>query len=89
MEDKKISSERLSPWWRNSVILILVVGFAVLIWVAARSYKDAPPIPERVLSQTGETIFTREDILTGQQGFSEVRLDGKWYDLGTWRLPGT
>ncbi|MGD0914875.1 MAG: nitric-oxide reductase large subunit [Thermodesulfobacteriota bacterium] len=69
MENKKISSERLSPWWRNSVIIILVVGFAVLIWVAATSYKNAPPIPERVLDQTGETIFTREDILGGQQVF--------------------
>ena len=23
--------ERLSPWWRNSVILVLVAGFAVLV----------------------------------------------------------
>jgi len=74
MEDKKISSEKLSPWWRNSVILILVVGFAVLIWIAVRSYKDAPPIPEKVLTQTGETIFTREDILTGQQVFLKYGL---------------
>jgi nitric oxide reductase subunit B len=74
MKDKKISSEKLSPWWRNSVIIILVVGFAVLTWVAVRSYKDAPPIPERVLSQTGETIFTREDILTGQQVFLKYGL---------------
>jgi len=74
MEDKKISSDVLSPWWRNSVILILLVGFAVLIWVAVRSYKDAPPIPEKVLSQTGETIFTHEDILTGQQVFLKYGL---------------
>ena len=74
MEDKKISSDALSPWWRNSVIFILVVGFAVLIWLAVRSYKDAPPIPEKVLTQTGETIFTREDILTGQQVFLKYGL---------------
>ena len=74
MKDKKILSEQLSPWWRNSVILILVVGFGVLIWVAARSYRDAPPIPEKVLTQTGDTIFTREDILAGQQVFLKYGL---------------
>jgi nitric oxide reductase subunit B len=60
---------KLSPRWRNSVILILVLGFAVLTWMSVRSYVDAPPIPARVVSPTGETIFTRDDILAGQQVF--------------------
>jgi len=74
MEENKISSETLSPWWRYSVILVLVLGFAVLIWVTAKSYTNAPPIPERVLSSTGETTFTREDILAGQQVFLKYGL---------------
>ena len=74
MEDKEISSETLSPWWRNAVILVLVIGFAVLIWMAFRSYSDAPPIPEKVVSSTGKTIFTREDILDGQQVFLKYGL---------------
>lgn len=61
--------ETLSPWWRNSVILVLVIGFTILIWIAVRSYQDAPPIPDRVVSGDGATIFTRDDILTGQQVF--------------------
>ena len=61
--------ERLSPWWRNAVILVLVVGFAVLTWISVRSYVDAPPIPERATNQAGETIFTRDDIVAGQQVF--------------------
>lgn len=74
MEDKKVSSDTLSPWWRNSVIIVLVVGFAVLIWVAAKSYTNAPPIPEKVGSPTGETIFTGEEILAGQQVFLKYGL---------------
>jgi len=69
MDDKKISSEKLSPWWRNSVIIVLVLGFGILIWMSAKSYTNAPPIPEKVVSPTGETIFTRGDILAGQQVF--------------------
>ncbi|MEJ2560900.1 MAG: nitric-oxide reductase large subunit, partial [Anaerolineae bacterium] len=61
--------ETLSPWWRHAVILVMVLGFTVLIWLAVRTYTDAPPIPEKVMSPSGETIFTREDILGGQQVF--------------------
>ncbi len=74
MEDKRISSGTLSPWWRRSVIIVLILGFAVLIWMACRAYRDAPPIPQKVVSSTGETIFTRGDILGGQQVFLKYGL---------------
>jgi nitric oxide reductase subunit B len=74
MEAKDTAGERLSPWWRKSVILVLVLGFAVLIWMATRAYRDAPPIPEKVVSSTGEVVFTRDDILSGQQVFLKYGL---------------
>ncbi len=61
--------EQLSPWWRQAVILVLVLGFSVLIWQAIRIYDDAPPIPEKVVDPSGETIFLREDVLAGQEVF--------------------
>jgi nitric oxide reductase subunit B len=72
--DKNSPFEKLSPWWRNSVIIVLVIGFAVLIWMSFRVYKDAPPIPENVVGPSGETIFTRKDIVTGQQVFLKYGL---------------
>jgi nitric oxide reductase subunit B len=74
MEENKKSSQKLSPWWRNSVILVLVIGFAVLIWMSVRVYEDAPPIPEKVVGPSGETIFTRKDILAGQEVFLKYGL---------------
>ena len=62
-------TQRLSPWWRHAVILTMVFGFTVLIWLAVKSYKDAPPIPERIIDTAGATIFTRDDILSGQEVF--------------------
>ena len=59
----------LSPWWKIGVIFTIIIGFSVLIWIAVRSYKDAPPIPARVVNAAGDTIFTRDDILAGQQVF--------------------
>ncbi len=66
--------ERLSPWWRNAVILVLVFGFSVLTWVAVRAYQDAPPIPKKVVDSTGATVFTGDDILAGQQVFLKYGL---------------
>ena len=74
MVEKNAPSEKLSPWWRRSVIIVLVIGFAVLIWMSVRVYEDAPPIPEKVVGPSGETIFTRKDIVTGQQVFLKYGL---------------
>ena len=74
MEDKQTSSGTLSPWWRRSVIFVLVIGFAVLIWMAVKAHRDAPPIPEKIVGPSGETIFTRDDIVAGQEVFLKYGL---------------
>jgi nitric oxide reductase subunit B len=67
-------SGQLSPWWRQAVILILILGFTVLIVLAIKTYQDAPPIPDRVIAESGETVFTGQDILAGQQVFLKYGL---------------
>ena len=66
--------QELSPWWKIGVICTIFVGFSILIFIAVRAYKDAPPIPLEVVNGKGETIFTREDILAGQQVFLKYAL---------------
>jgi nitric oxide reductase subunit B len=68
------ASESLSPWWRHTVILTMVVGFTILIWLSAKTYQDAPPIPQRVIGASGESVFTREDIMAGQSVFLKYGL---------------
>ncbi|MDD5657163.1 MAG: cbb3-type cytochrome c oxidase subunit I [Elusimicrobia bacterium] len=60
---------RLSPWWKHSAILVVILGFSILIGLTAKSYRNAPPIPERVLGPSGEPVFTGEDIREGQRVF--------------------
>ncbi len=73
-EQQASAEERLSSWWKNSVILVLVACFTVLIWLAAQGYRDAPPVPEKVLGPSGELVFTGEDITAGQQVFLKYGL---------------
>jgi len=64
-----VRSGSLGPGWRVAVILVLIVGFSVLLWLAGRTYRDAPPVPDSVIGPSGATIFTGDDIRAGQQVF--------------------
>ena len=74
MTTAESSQATLSPWWRHGALLVMVCGFTVLLWVSLRTYEDAPPIPERVMTGTGVTLFSRSDILEGQQVFLKYGL---------------
>jgi nitric oxide reductase subunit B len=52
----------------------LLVGFSVLIFISAKAYRDAPPIPEKVVGPSGKVIFTKQDILEGQAVFLKYGL---------------
>ena len=67
-------SAALSPWWRRAVILVMLFGFAILIYLTVNAYVTAPPIPEKVTTPNGEVLFTKEDILAGQQVFLKYGL---------------
>ncbi|HET8696626.1 MAG TPA: cbb3-type cytochrome c oxidase subunit I, partial [Gammaproteobacteria bacterium] len=59
----------LSPWWLRTVAIVLVVGFAGLLTITFLAYRNAPPIPARVLDPAGAELFSRDDILNGQALF--------------------
>ncbi len=74
MQEQAMVSQQLSPWWRRSVALVFVIGMAVLIFISVNAYRQAPPIPQKVLGADGETIFTGRDIEKGQQVFLKYAL---------------
>ena len=60
---------RLSRWWIRSVLIVMVLGFAGLLAITTLAYRNAPPIPARVLDASGATVFTGDDIRNGQAVF--------------------
>ena len=56
--------------------IILSVGTAVmftaLLALGWHIYQQAPPIPESVRSQSGQVIYTRDNITTGQQVWQSI-----------------
>jgi nitric oxide reductase subunit B len=70
------NSDNASIWWRRGLAFILILEFAVLIWVTTGSYyrKLRPPVPERVIDNSGLVVFTGTDIQNGQQVFLKKAL---------------
>ena len=64
----------LSPWWIRTILIVMVLGFAGLIAVTFLAYRNAPPIPARVVDAQGATLFTSEDISAGQAVFLKYGL---------------
>ncbi|ADU46853.1 nitric-oxide reductase large subunit [Intrasporangium calvum] len=52
--------------WVQGVALVMLFGFFVMGILAYRTYTASMPQPDKVVSQSGETVFTTEDITAGQ-----------------------
>src|SRR5215471_11443042 len=59
----------VSRGWIQAAILVILIGFSILLYLAYRVGVDAPPIPARITGTNGQMLFTGEDILAGQQVF--------------------
>jgi len=58
-------SDLKKRWWLLGGTL--AVAFVILGFFGREVYRQAPPIPERVVTSDGVVLLTRDDILTGQQ----------------------
>ena len=59
----------ISRGWIQAAVVVLMFGFFILGVLTYYTYNDEPPIPDVVKSTNGSTLFTREDIIAGQQIF--------------------
>ncbi|MDN5925001.1 MAG: nitric-oxide reductase large subunit, partial [Xanthomonadales bacterium] len=64
----------LSRWWLRTIIIVMLLGFAVLLSITVLSYRNAPPIPGKVVNAQGVTLFTGADISDGQTVFLKYGL---------------
>jgi nitric oxide reductase subunit B len=64
------SSESLiGRGWVQGVALVLIFGFLVMGILAYRTYTASMPMPDKVVTESGETLFTGAQITRGQEIF--------------------
>jgi nitric oxide reductase subunit B len=51
---------------------IMTLSFSVLGYFGSEIYNEKPPIPEKVISPSGEVLFTRQDIQEGQNVWQSI-----------------
>src|SRR5512139_708577 len=59
----------VSKGWFQAVALVLLFGFFVMGILAYRTYTASMPLPDRVVTESGDVLFTGEDITAGQKIF--------------------
>jgi nitric oxide reductase subunit B len=59
----------VSKGWVQAVALVLLFGFFVMGLLAYRTYTDSMPQPKQVVDDSGQVVYTGEDITLGQQLF--------------------
>ena len=47
--------------------VLLAVSFGVLLWAGSEIFRAEPPIPEHVVSQSGQVVYSKSDIELGRQ----------------------
>ncbi len=60
---------------------LLVASFAVLLWAGGEIFRAAPPMPEQVVAENGQVVYTRADIEQGRQvwqSFGGMQLGSIW-----------
>ncbi len=64
----------LSHWWRHATIIVMIFGFTTLSVLTVITYTNAPPIPQKVVDEKGEVLFTKQNIDAGQDVFLKYAL---------------
>ena len=47
-------------------LAVMTISFAVLLYFGREIYRQAPPVPDKVITTEGVTLFTGQDIRDGQ-----------------------
>lgn len=85
-------AERLPPQDRVTKVLIAAMllttalSWAAMIWMTAVTYQGAPPLPDRIISESGRTVMTYDDIKAGKAAFQKADLMdyGSVYGMGAY-----
>src|SRR5512135_1300778 len=69
-ETDQHSAERIvGKGWIQGVALVMIFGFFVMGILAYRTYTASMPLPDKVVTQSGQVLFTGQQITRGQELF--------------------
>jgi nitric oxide reductase subunit B len=68
------SEAGIDRFLRWGLVVTLVVVIAVLIYGTVMVHRERPPIPDRVVTPAGDTLYTKDTIIDGKGVFQRTDL---------------
>ncbi|CAI9409149.1 nitric-oxide reductase large subunit [Aestuariimicrobium sp. T2.26MG-19.2B] len=62
--------QMIGKGWLQGLVLVFLSSFLIMAFLGYKTYTDSTPVPAKVVSQSGEILFTQHDIEQGQELFS-------------------
>lgn len=63
------SQPLIGKGWVQGVAVVMIFGFFVMGLLAYRTYTASMPMPDKVVTESGQVVFTGEEITRGQELF--------------------
>ena len=81
-----VPQDRVSRTLIWVLLLATVCCWAAMIAATVATYRQAPPLPQRMVDGSGGTVMTRTDIVAGKSGFQKADLMdyGSLYGMGSY-----
>ncbi len=67
-----VSYRRRNRRWWFALTTVVVLSFAVLLWMGTSIAKSKPPVPDKVVDETGTVLMTGKDIMDGQRVWQSI-----------------
>ena len=55
-----------------SLAALLIASFGVLLWMGRDMHQQSPPMPTRVVTESGRGVYTRADMEQGRQVWQSI-----------------
>jgi nitric oxide reductase large subunit len=80
------SIDPVSDVLKWTLLAVAIVTFGVLAWSIGVTYHEAPPFPDRFVTDAGALLMSAEAIQTGKLGFEKAdHMDyGSLYGMGSY-----
>ncbi len=51
---------------------LLIVSFSIMLWIGKDIYQTAPPMPEQVITESGQVLYSKDEIQAGRRVWQEM-----------------
>ncbi|OBB84767.1 nitric-oxide reductase large subunit [Mycolicibacterium peregrinum] len=67
--EESTSQPLIGKGWVQGVALVMIFGFFIMGLLAYRTYTASMPMPDKVVTESGQVVFTGDEITRGQELF--------------------